>query len=134
VSGKTIGDLEEGFQELQHYSDAQYKTISHLQQRIAQLESENNSLKVLVEQNLPALGMDTSNLVLGVSNEQLICETQLLNLKNVAVSRDLTMEETRKFQIFSDVLEKIKRKSPDEDEILVRKLTPAELLSIVSNE
>jgi hypothetical protein len=128
---KDISSMEEGFQDLQAYSDAQFKTIIELKSRIATLESENNSLKTMLEQNLPSIGLKADDIIPGISNEQLICETQLHFLKTLAVVRDLTMEETRKFQIFSDVLQSIKAKAPGETEITLKKMSPAELLSIV---
>jgi hypothetical protein len=42
---KDISSMEEGFQDLQAYSDAQFKTIIELKSRIATLESENNSFQ-----------------------------------------------------------------------------------------
>ena len=84
----------------------------------------------MLEGNLPSLTFET-DISLGVSNEQLICETQILLLKDAAVTRSLTMEESKKFQIFTDILEKIKSKkkpeNPDED------LSDNDLISIVKN-
>jgi hypothetical protein len=127
----SISSLEEGFNELQHYSDSQFKVIKELQGKISQLQAENSSLKTMIEQNLPSLSLD-ADFILGVSNEQLICETQLLLLKNKAVIAELTLEESRKFQIFTDILQKIKTKDPNAVENTVKKMTPAELIAIAS--
>lgn len=129
-----INSLEEGFNELQNYSDNQFKVINELQGKIAQLTSENVSLKTMLEQNLPSLGID-SDILLHISSEQLICETQLLLLKNKALISELTLEESKKFQIFSDILQKLKTKDPNTSEITIKKMSPAELIMIAnSNE
>ncbi len=125
MSDKIIGIdqlSEEGFQELQQYSDSQFHTILKLKEDIARLESENKSLKIMLEQNLPSI-----DLGIGISNEQLICETQIVLLKNLAVTRQLTMEESKKFQIFEEILAKYKVHKPN-DPFSVTTLTDDELL------
>lgn len=104
-----IKDLNDSFNDLQSYSDAQFKTIVELNKQIAQLKAENESLKLMLNENIPNISLQTSDIGIGISNEQLICETQILLLKNDAMFRPLTMEEARKLEIFSNVLEKVKR-------------------------
>ncbi|MFO0204126.1 MAG: hypothetical protein ACK528_13460, partial [Alphaproteobacteria bacterium] len=64
---KDIADLEKSFNELQSYSDSQFKSIVELKKQIKKLEEENASLKKMMETNLPTLSFDG----LGISNEQL---------------------------------------------------------------
>ena len=125
---KDIVDLEKSFNELQNYSDGQFKSILELKKQIKKLEVENTSLKTMLESNLPTLTIDG----LGVSNEQLICETQLTILKDKAITRELTFEEAKKFAIFTEVLENIKKNSKSSD-INVQKLSDEELLKLVEN-
>lgn len=129
-----IKDLESNFTDLQTYSDAQFKTIVQLNQEIAKLKSENDSLKMMLDQNLPNIALQVSDLGIGISNEQLICETQILILKNDAMLRPLTMEETRKLEIFTNVLEKVKRSTLDPIQVEVNKLSDIDLLTILKNE
>ncbi len=128
---QTIESLEEGFSELQNYSDAQFRLVIQLKTDIARLESENKSLKNMLESNITKLDFNVLDLGIGIGNEQLICETQILMLKDLAVTRQLTMEEAKKLQIFTDVLLKYK-KPTKEDPYSVEKMSPAELLKIVS--
>lgn len=128
---KNISDLEEGFQSLQEYSDSQFHLISKLNEKVARLESENKSLKTMLESNLPSLGFNTTDLSIGISSEQLICETQLVMLKDVAVTRNLTLEEAKKFQIFTDILLKVKASKKPGDEFGVARLTDDELIHLV---
>ena len=127
-----IRELNESFNDLQTYSDAQFKTIVELNKQIAQLKSENESLKLMLEQNLPNVALQVTDLGIGVTNEQLICETQILLLKNDAMLRPLTMEEARKLEIFSNVLDKVKKGSKDPVEIEVNKLSNTDLLQIIN--
>lgn len=135
MSKKTIdiNQLEEGFQELQQYSDTQFKLVLELKGTIARLESENKSLKTLLEQNLPAISLQVSDLGFGISSEQLICETQILLLKDLAVTRQLTMEESKKFQIFEEILSKYKS-NKKEDPFSVSKMTDEELLKAAQSD
>jgi len=123
---KDVNDLEKSFNELQSYSDSQFKSIVELKKQIKKLEEENGSLKTMLESNLPSLSVD----MFGISNEQLICETQITILKDKAVTRELTFEEAKKFAIFSEVLENIKKNSKSSD-INVQKMSDDELLKLV---
>lgn len=123
---KNIADLEKSFNELQSYSDSQFKSIVELKKQIKKLEEENGSLKSMLENNLPSLTIDG----LGVSNEQLICETQITILKDKAITRELTFEEAKKFAIFTEVLENIRKNSKSSD-INVQKMSDDELLKLV---
>lgn len=123
-----INDLEKSFNELQNFSDSQFKTIQELKKQIKKLEEENKSMKSMLESNLPALTFDG----LGVSNEQLVCETQITILKDKAITRELTFEEAKKFAIFTEVLESIKKASKNSD-INVQKLSDEELLRLVES-
>jgi hypothetical protein len=123
---KDVNDLEKSFNELQSYSDSQFKSIVELKKQIKKLEEEKASMQVMVESNLPSLTFDG----LGVSNEQLICETQITILKDKAVTRELTFEEAKKFAIFTEVLENIRKNSKSSD-INVQKMSDDELIKLV---
>ena len=105
---KDINELEKSFNELQSYSDSQFKSIVELKKQIKKLEEENSSLKKMLETtNLPSISIDG----FGISNEQLICETQLTILKDKSITRELTYEEAKKFAIFTEVLDSLKKTS-----------------------
>lgn len=123
-----IQDLEKQFSELQNYSDNQFKSIVELKKQVKRLEEENASLKKMMETNLPTLSFDG----LGVSNEQLVCETQITILKDKAITRELTYEEAKKFAIFTEVLESLKKSSKNSD-INVQKLSDEELLKLMES-
>jgi hypothetical protein len=123
---KDVNDLEKSFNELQSYSDSQFKSILELKKQLKKTEEENKSLKSMLENNLPSLAVD----MLGVSNEQLICETQITILKDKAVNRELTFEEAKKFAIFTEVLENLRKNTKSAD-INVQKMSDEDLLKLV---
>lgn len=123
-----INDLEKQFSELQNYSDNQFKSIVDLKKQIKRLEEENASLKKMMETSLPSITFDG----LGVSNEQLVCETQITILKDKAITRELTYEEAKKFAIFTEVLESLRKSSKNSD-INVQKLSDEELLKLMES-
>lgn len=125
---KDIADLEKSFNELQSYSDSQFKSIVELKKQIKRLEEENASLKKMMETNLPTLSFDG----LGISNEQLICETQITILKDKSITRELTFEEAKKFAIFTEVLDNLKKNSKSSD-INVQKISDEDLLKMVES-
>jgi hypothetical protein len=123
-----INQLEEGFQELQKYSDSQFHLVNKLREDIARLESENKSLKIMIEQNLPSIGLQVGDVSLGISNEQLICEVQLNMLKDLAVGRSLTLEETKRFEIYTKILKDIKSGNKNAVDINIQKMSDEELI------
>lgn len=129
---KDISQLETEFTEMKSYSDAQFTTIVDLQKKISKLESENKSLKIMLEGNLPGLGFNAPDLTLGISKEQLICEVQIEFLKNIAIVRELSLEETRKFAMFEEILDKI-RKDPTKRDSNVEALDDNTLLKLVGS-
>lgn len=130
---KDISVLEsESLKEIKNYSDSQFKVIVDLQKKISKLESENQSLKLMLEQNTPNL-ISVGDLGFGISNEQIICETQIVILKDAAVTRPLTMEEVRKLEVLTKVLDQVKKKDPDFESLNARNMTTEELISIAQN-
>lgn len=123
-----IKDLEENFKELQRYSDGQFHTIHELQKDNVKLRAENNSLQEMLTGTLPSLYSNN----IGISNEQLVCETQIHLLKDVAITRQLNADETKRFCSFVDTLEKIRKTGKDED-MSLRKLSDIDILKLVTN-
>jgi hypothetical protein len=131
---KDINDIEKSFSELQEYSDTQFRTIVELKKQIESQKEEIKSLKAMLEGNLPAIGINLSELgSIGIPNEQLICEAQITLLKERAVSRELTLEEAKKFQIYTTVLSDIRLAKQDTPNVNVQKLSDDELLKLVVN-
>jgi hypothetical protein len=124
-----INDLEKSFNDLQEYSDNQFRTINSLKKEMEKLKEENKSLKVMLEGNTPAISFSEIG-GFGISNEQLVCETQIAILKDRAITRELTYEEAKKFAIFTEVLEGIKKNNAKTQDYSVEKMPIEELLKI----
>lgn len=131
---KNIEDLEKTFTELQEYSDTQFRTIVELKKQLEATKDENKSLKKMLEGSIPQIGINTSQIMpIGISNEQLICETQIALLKERAVSRELTLEEAKKLQIYTTILTDIRKNYEEIPDLTVQKLSDDELLKLVVN-
>lgn len=115
-----IGDLE---------VQAQYEIIAKLQEKVKTLESENKSLQVMLEGTVPLI--QNSVVDIGLSNERIICETQIALLKHRALKQELTLEESRKLQIYVDILEKLKDRK---DDGVTADISEEQLLQLVKNE
>jgi len=100
--------------EMKNYIQAQEKTLTELSRRIIQLETENLNLKNLLDEF--NIGSGKTDFI--VSDEEIICRTQISLLKNTALERQLTLEESRKVEIFTNLLIEINNKPDNNFKIL----------------
>jgi len=125
---KIVGQLKD-VAELQAYADAQYKTIVGLNKQINELKEKNKSLEVLA--------VRPENVVLfpqlNISPEEEICLKQLENLRGISSSRDLTLEECRKVEVYAKILMQIRSNIKDVDGKF-KKLSTDELLQLTKEE
>lgn len=126
-----IDDMEKKFLDLQEYSDSQFRTINSLKKEIDRLKQENDALKRSLEATVPKLSLDVTNVgVLGISNEQLICETQIAMLKDMAIGRQMSLEEAKKFELFHKVLSNLRATKEDTPDVSVEALSVDELVNL----
>lgn len=116
---KSIDKMAEQFssiEELQAYSDAQYKTIlkqneeiNSLKSRVETLKQEKQTLLAKVAENsISSEGSSEQE----VTNEEAACVTQIYLIKNNAMTRELTMDECKRLQIYVQTLQIIRGKEP----------------------
>ncbi len=130
---KSIDALQEEFTALQEYSDQQFKTIIALKEKLDTAEAQNNAMRVALEKK-PVKDLNIPNLdVSGLSNEQLICTVQIALLKETALSRQLSFEETRQFATLTDTLIKLEQNGKKQDGVKATLLTDDDLLRIVDS-
>lgn len=105
-----IKDFKE-LAELKNYAEAQYNTIVELTKKKQHLENEVLHLKGLLESTAPLL--PTENLVekLITSDEEAIAKMQLSKLRDLSLTRELTLEEAKRFEIFYKVLNSLRSNS-----------------------
>jgi dsDNA-binding SOS-regulon protein len=103
--------------ELRAFAEAQYQTILELSKKIQKIEEENSHLKQLLENSTPVLEEQKKELLgynLDASNEEIISTIQLNKLKQISYDRELTLEETKKVEIYSKILANVKTKPKEE--------------------
>lgn len=119
--------LPENSQDLQIFAEAQFQTILELNEEVDRLKNENKRLKQMVI--VPAEFLPLSEIT--VSDEQSICQMELKRLQAKAIDGPLTFEETKKVQVYSELLLKMENK-PKTFKIS-KTLSDVELLAIASN-
>jgi hypothetical protein len=128
-----IDDIADKFEELQNYSDSQFKTIIDLQKKLTKLEEENSNLKLLVNSApLPAITGGSSGAFDGISNEQVICETQIAILKEAAMNRALTLEECRKLDIYVNILKDVRTQQKENKVSVASNMSEEDLMSFIA--
>lgn len=81
--------------ELQQYCDAQYITLQKAYERIQRLEGELTHLKSV----LASTPLTDNPVQIITSDEQSICEMEIQRLKETAMQRGLTLEETKRLDL-----------------------------------
>ena len=128
MSDKFFDNLTKEFKtiaEYKNFAQAQNETILELSKKIHNLEEEIRNQKI---EKKEVISLDTS-----ISNEEMICLTQLRILNESSRERELTLEEAKKVDIFTKILSQInsqKEKGTSDEAGL---LSSEELLKIVEN-
>jgi hypothetical protein len=123
-------------EELQAYSEAQYKTILNLNTKINDL---NKQLEIVAQKNGELVrqlavaengGSKDSNL--SVSDEEATCVIQIAMIKINAMQRELLTDEVKRFEILAKTLHMLRGKEVDQnkkkEEKELAKMSSAELL------
>lgn len=117
--------------ELQKYAEVLFKSFKEAVQKLQALEDENKHLKALLAASVPQL--PTTKLV--VPDEQVIAEIQLRQLKDTAMERPLTLDETKRLDLLVKTLYLAKGKPPKTISADPSKdVTEAELIQLVKND
>ena len=128
-------------EQMQALVDSQYKTIIELSQKIQKLEQENKTLKEDAKSKAAFTG--NSNIIklpekegeivkLAKTDQEVICTMQLFHIKNNALDRELTLEEARKVEIYSKILNTLNSKDDSKDAEF-KKLSDEDLLKELEN-
>lgn len=133
---KMIKDFKDTI-ELQSFAEAQYKTILDLNKKINQVQEEKKQLELLLQNSVPMLegqkkeflGYDSST-----PNEEIISTVQLGKLKEISFVRELTLEESKRVEIFSKILSSLKSKEQKPKDNGLEEVSTAELIRLVPFE
>lgn len=120
--------------ELQTYADAQYITIVSLNRKINELENKNKSLEAMLSSGTPIVKENSSDIQLlsQGSDEETICRLQLKLFKDKVLSGDeLTLEETKRVEIYAKLLIAIRAGDKKGEEQLTSLLDDSQLLDFL---
>ena len=134
----SIDKMAQGFKDeasLKAYSEAQYKTIVTLSKQNHQLEEENIHLRKLLEDSTPLIKPEGSLIETfqDVTDQEAICRMELKKLKNLAIERDLNLEEAKRTEIYTKLLVQLQQKGKPEEKAPGR-LDDAQLIALFEKE
>jgi len=125
------------FAELRAFSEAQQKTIVKLSKKNKELEEEIAHLKKLLESTTPVIAVDNTPAFQAdkflTTDQEAICRMQLNKLKEVSYERELTLEEAKRVEIFSKILNVLEN-SPKTIKVETKNLDNKELLSLLEQD
>jgi len=119
--------------ELKTYCGVQFKTITNLTKKLKEKEEEVAHLKTLLEKNVQLMTVDASNVLVNSTDEEQICRTQLRRLRDLSMARELTLEESKKAEIFVKLLLNQITVKDEEDGKNIKNMSTAELIQLVDD-
>lgn len=92
------------------FAEAQNKVITDLSKKNAELKTEVDHLKSLLESASPLLPSDKTTHAVSFINEdeENICRMEISKLRDISIQRHLTYEETKKLEIYNKILIQIR--------------------------
>ena len=118
--------------EMKAFAETQYSTIIELNKKINVLTREKEKLEEVVRQNnLPGTDINLySDLTMG-SDEETIAKIQLSKLKELSMTKELTLEEAKRVEIFSKILIACKSGKGNKDFNDIKEVDTKDLLKLV---
>lgn len=119
--------------DMRKYIENQNVAIITLQQEIERKNKEIEHLKSMLDSCIPLL--DTKQENNSISDEELICVTQISKLKKKAMEGDLTVDEVKMFDTLVKNLRLIRGESTENKaEAKFKDVNPTKLLEIAKKE
>lgn len=126
TSISVLGQEFKSVVELQAFIQAQHKMIAELTQKNKELE--NAVKKQNNESALVSLDKSSTNAtVCNINDEEIIVRCQIKQLKDIALTQPLTLEEAKKLDIYCKILNTLENK-PKNNQIDVSKIPTKDLL------
>ena len=125
--------------EMKAFCDAQQKTILKLSKKNKELEEEVSHLKKLLDSTTSIVKKaEDADSVLSVekfltTDEEAICRMQLNRLKEVSYERELTLEEAKRVEIFSKIINNIENR-PKTIKVETKNLDNKELMNLLEQD
>jgi len=122
--------------ELRVFSEAQQKTIMKLNKKNKELEDEIVHLKKLLETTAPVITTETNPVISTekflTTDQEAICRMQLNRLKEVSFERELTLEEAKRVEIFSKIINVLEN-SPKTIKVETKNIDSKDLMSLIEH-
>lgn len=118
--------------ELQSFAEAQFKTIQELTKKVKRLEDENIELKKGFDGGGSLIKKEDADFskFLTSTDQETISKIQLNRLKEVSFERELTLEESKRVEIFTKILMMMEEKNKTL-RVQSKRLDDAELLKLL---
>jgi hypothetical protein len=129
IEGEFVKQYEQDIEDKDIMIKAQNKTILTLNKQIQDLQNEIVKLKKEKKKsdNSTQISLDSS-----MSNEELICIQQINEFKEISSERELTLEETKKFEIITKILNNIRNETKkDNKNIPTDDITSENLINLL---
>jgi len=110
---------------------SQTKNINDLRKK---LEEMSRSLETLTIENTKLKALAPSGAIeSSISDEESICLVQLALINNMSMQRELTLEETKKAEIFTKTLLSLRSRKVEKEETSIGNLSNEELLAAMKS-
>jgi len=119
------------FAELQAYSNAQNRTIIDQSKKLREKDEEIKHLKKLLEGSVPLIKEVKDKSKLEANDQEYICRVEINKLRVVSDERELTLEECKRFDIYSKILKELANQ-PKTIEIQAKTLSERDLIAVIS--
>lgn len=121
------------FKSLQEFACAQNTTILQLSKKVQTLESKLKHSEELLKSTVPNLSSQLPGIkVIAEEDSEYICIVEIAKLKSYTKERDLTLEESRRFDTYYKILNNIKSKPNTEKD--AEKLPTGKLLELIESK
>jgi hypothetical protein len=135
----TIDKMAEEFKsmaELQLYVNSQQQLINKLNAKINELEEKKTHLEKLLTDNsiIIADGSSVIDAFLKCDDPEAIARTQLKILRDRSLQGELNMEETKRVEIYTKIVDGVESKRKDKMKNVVQSVSDEELLKLVSTD
>lgn len=114
--------------DLQAFAIAQQKTLMEITKEKSVLQEKVKHLEKLISSAVPVIGGGNKPIDFSSNDEEAIAREQLYILKQMSSERELTLEETKRVEIYSKILIALKDK-PKTINVNSRQATEKELLA-----
>lgn len=120
-------DSYKNYEDLFVFAKAQNRTISDLTRQLSDSKDKVKHLESLLPNS--SVTIEPSIIITGNStDEEIICRAQLSKLKIISSERELTLEETKRTEIFSKILQNLNSKKKPEDKDNIKEVSNADLI------